>query len=52
MTTEREPQPEEAQAPPERREQEEAARGPGHERPDEVREDVGLDEPRRPQPER
>jgi hypothetical protein len=52
VTPEPEPQPEETQAPPERREQEEATRGPGHERPDEIREDVGLDEPRRPQPER
>jgi hypothetical protein len=50
MTTDPEPEPEETEALPERREEEDATRGPGHERPDEVREDVGLDEPRRSRP--
>jgi hypothetical protein len=50
VTTQPDPRPEEDEAPPERREEEDATRAPGHERPDDVREDVGLDEPRRSRP--
>ena len=51
MTTQPEPRPEERNAPPERHVEEEAMRGAGFERPDELREDVGLDEERDAEPE-
>ncbi len=50
MTREPEPTPEEAEAPLERREEEDAMRYPGHQQPDEQRDEVGLDEPRRSRP--
>jgi hypothetical protein len=50
VTTQPEPEPQERDAPPERRTEEEEMRYPGHGRPDEAREDVGLDERREPDP--
>ena len=50
MTTEPEPTDDEAAAPQERHEQEDAMRYPGHERPEDAREDAGLDDPRRSRP--
>jgi hypothetical protein len=43
-------EPEERDVPLERRVEEQAMRGPGHERPDDLRERVGLDEERDPEP--
>lgn len=51
MTTQPEPEPRERDAPPERRVEEDEMRYPGHGDPDEIRDDVGLDEPRSPDPE-
>jgi hypothetical protein len=50
VTTQPEATPEEDAAPPGRREEEDAMRYPAHEDPDEAREEVGLDEPRRSRP--
>ena len=50
MTTQPEPTPQEEDASPERRAEEDAMRYPAHEDPDGAREDVGLDEPRESRP--
>jgi hypothetical protein len=50
VTTEPEPTDDEAAAPQERHEEEDAMRYPGHERPEDAREDAGLDDPRRSRP--
>ncbi len=44
------PTPEERDSPPERREEEDAMRYPGHEDPETAREEVGLDRERSPEP--
>ena len=50
-TNEPEPTPDEAAAPPERQREEEAMTYPGHDDPDTARENVGLDDVGRPEPE-
>ena len=50
-TGETEPTPEEAGAPPERLDDEDAMRYPGHDDPDAVREQIGLGDRGRPEPE-
>ena len=50
MTEQTEPTPEEANAPLERRAEEDEMRYPGHGDPDDVREDVGLDKERSSRP--
>jgi hypothetical protein len=50
MTRHPEPDPREREAPPERRVEEDEMRYPGHGDPGDVREDIGLDEPRDPEP--
>ncbi|HVM16437.1 MAG TPA: hypothetical protein VM290_02515 [Gaiellaceae bacterium] len=50
MTTQPEPEPEERDASLDRRVEEEEMRYPGHGHPDELSSDVGLDEPRDPEP--
>jgi hypothetical protein len=51
MTTQPEPEPQERDAPPERRVEEDEMRYPRHGDPEDVREDVGLEKPRDPEPE-
>lgn len=52
MTEQPQPEPEERDAPLERRVEEDAMRGPAHARPDEAGKRAGLDEERDPEPDR